>query len=160
LDTGLDINIAILKDTITLYAALLDFLKGSLKFVDEVAAMRAIRATFKQSHIQEKKGSLADAMKRLNSTLGAASGILHLRKDQMEKDSTMLNQVSPLTFRERHQNFRDLHVAGTGKWILEDKTFLQWIKSSRRKASVLWCFGIGRSYQYQISTSEMLTMNE
>jgi len=150
LDTGLDINIAILKDTITLYAALLDFLKGSLKFVDEVAAMRAIRATFKQSHIQEKKGSLADAMKRLNSTLGAASGILHLRKDQMEKDSTMLNQVSPLTFRERHQNFRDLHVAGTGKWI----------KSSRRKASVLWCFGIGRSYQYQISTSEMLTMNE
>ena len=128
-----------------LYIALLDFLKGSLKFVDEFSTTSALKAVFKQSHVQDKKVPLVNAMAQLSTTLGAASDMLNLRKDQVEKDLSILNKISSLTFKERHEGLRDVHVAGTGRWILDDKKFQGWIESRKKKASVLWCYGIGSS---------------
>ena len=86
-----------------------------------------------------------NAMAQLSTTLGTASSMLNLRKDQVEKDLSILNKISSLTFKERHESLRDVHVAGTGRWILDDKKFQGWIESRKKKASVLWCYGIGSS---------------
>lgn len=148
LDTSVEINVTILKDTIALYTALLDFLRGALKFFDDNPAMSGFRATFKQSHVQEKNGLLVAAMGQLETTLNLTSSTLALKKDQAEKNSKMLNDISPLTFKERHDGLRDLRVPETGKWVLENEQFERWIQSRKKKASVLWCYGIG--YYIQI----------
>lgn len=145
LDPDVDINTAILKDTVLLYTALLDFLRAALKFVDESPALSGIRALVKQSHVQEPKESLEAAASQLSKTVGAASDTLNLRNDQVEQNASMLDKISSLNFREFHNRIRDLHVPGTGQWFLEEETFQSWIRSRKKKASVLWCYGIGTS---------------
>jgi hypothetical protein len=143
LDTSLDINVAIIKDTILLYAALLDFLRGSLQFVQEVSAVSGFWAALKQSHVQEKKGPLDAAMSTLSTELGIAGNTHLLKKDQQTRDEAMLNRISDLVFTERHNQLRDLHVQDTGEWIFATEAFQQWIRQRSATASTLWCYGAG-----------------
>ena len=62
----------------------------------------------------------------------------------------VLEWISPLASRERHQAVRDSWVDGVGDWLLRNQTFSTWCTLEDRTAMpVLFCYGhpgAGKTY--------------
>ena len=51
----------------------------------------------------------------------------------------LLKWLSPLPFASKHQAIFSKHQEGTGRWLLEDDTFVEWENGQSR---LLWCPGV------------------
>ena len=61
----------------------------------------------------------------------------------------VLEWLSPLASRERHQAVRDSRVEGVGEWLLRDQSFSTWRVLEDRTKPVLFCYGYpgaGKTY--------------
>ena len=61
----------------------------------------------------------------------------------------VLEWLSPLASRERHQAVRDSRVEGVGDWLLRNQSFSTWRVSEDRMKSILFCYGypgVGKTY--------------
>ena len=61
----------------------------------------------------------------------------------------VLEWLSPLASRERHQAVRDSRVEGVGDWLLRNQRFSTWRALEDQKKPVLFCYGYpgaGKTY--------------
>ncbi|CAI6340736.1 unnamed protein product [Periconia digitata] len=60
-------------------------------------------------------------------------------KRQHEETEKILAWISQMNFRSKHADVLEAVQPGTGKWLLEDKVFLDWVNGD---VDILWCPGI------------------
>ena len=59
-----------------------------------------------------------------------------------DEKGKVLEWISPLTSRERHQAVRHAWVEGAGGWLLRDRSFSAWrISEDRAVKPILFCYG-------------------
>ena len=78
----------------------------------------------------------------------------------------ILDWLSPLDAKLRHQDIRDRRVGNIGEWVLQTEEFRSWYAGSgggESDNSFLFCYGdpgVGKTYIRYNSTSERLRMEE
>lgn len=136
-------NVAILKNTLLLYAKLLDFLKGSLEFYDESALKSGVKAAFDASPVAANQEALVNAYANLGHSLDHAYTGMRLRRQQLKADEALLNSISELNFETVHEQVDSEFIEGTGQWVLDNALFKKWLKKERVASTVLCCYGTG-----------------
>lgn len=109
-------------------AAKWPFEKGDI--LETLAALERYKALFALS-LHADHLELSRAVKR---------DLESLRRYQNDEELRELSKwLSPLAFSSRHQDIFSKHQEGTGQWLLEHETFVQWQTCHSR---LLWCPGI------------------
>ncbi|KAJ5767256.1 uncharacterized protein N7511_004872 [Penicillium nucicola] len=107
----------------------------------DVSACEVRRSADADDSMVEMLGALNAPMKRVDK------GIQHLLQQVDEKEHTeMLEWISTIPFGENHNNIREQRTPGTGKWLLQNKSFNEWEKV---KSSIFWLQGspgTGKTY--------------
>jgi hypothetical protein len=71
-------------------------------------------------------------------------------KIQAKKRVDMLNWLSSMDFKSKHDEIKSKRVKDSGKWLLETEKFLDWMKES---SSMLYCKGPGTSPRRDFTNS-------
>lgn len=66
--------------------------------------------------------------------------ILRLLTFPAEKRGEILHWISAEPYKQHHEQAKSEVLEGTGKWLLQDRTFLRWKNESA--SSILWLRGI------------------
>ncbi|KAL4779921.1 nucleoside phosphorylase domain-containing protein [Aspergillus varians] len=53
--------------------------------------------------------------------------------------------LSPIDYKQQQQNFRSMHLAGTGQWLLRDEKFNQWLNGPQETLLFLGLPGCGKT---------------
>jgi hypothetical protein len=62
----------------------------------------------------------------------------------------IIEWLSPLNFFARQADIFGTRQEGTGKWLIEDPRFRDWLFGS---GEMIWCFGIRRSFSVPFTSS-------
>jgi len=78
------------------------------------------------------------------------NNIVNVKKVIADEDPEIMQWLSPLDPRRRHQDVRTDRLDCVGKWLLETKEFQEWRgKKGGADKSVLFCYGdpgVGKTY--------------
>ena len=70
--------------------------------------------------------------------LSIITGLTILDEERLE----ILKWLSEVPYERHHSFFNSIRNPETGKWLLEKKEFINWMKST--SSSILWLHGIGK----------------
>ena len=89
----------------------------------------------------KKYAGLEDLLRKLDGLIVRMSSQVNAIEDHLDnsKRIEILRWVSPQPYMEHHKQVSKHTLSGTGRWLLEDSTYAQWLKSST--SSLLWLHG-------------------
>jgi hypothetical protein len=97
-------------------------------------------------------GNMTRLLEEIEGPLSRMSDDLKNVRDQYDesKREDILHWISPVPYPQHHYQMRKGVVAGTGRWLLEDRLFHEWKEEST--SSILWLHGIPGSGKSKLAS--------
>jgi hypothetical protein len=92
-----------------------------------------MRNEVRLEHIREEYDARLRALEHFEKTERS-----HLRQEY----NTIKEAISPRTYEDELYRIRGRICEGTGKWLLRDATFAEWIDGSEKPTKPIWLQGI------------------
>jgi hypothetical protein len=108
-----------------------------LEFLDSNAILEALKS-IRKDNLKDAKAALATAMTNLDAAVNQEALFDEKNREWREECEEAMKFLSELPVLKAHDNIRNLRMKDSGKWILQDETFLKWIDGEVR---TIWCPG-------------------
>ncbi|KAH6983300.1 hypothetical protein BKA56DRAFT_671994 [Ilyonectria sp. MPI-CAGE-AT-0026] len=119
-------------------------------------AQEGVDRCFANFNLQEAQLKMHDDLKRMLKHFDAPvkrwDEALKAITDQLDakKRGKILHWISPEPYKQHHEQTKSEVLEGTGKWLLQDPTFLKWKNESA--SSILWLRGIPGSGKSKLTS--------
>ncbi|KAE9376058.1 ankyrin [Stipitochalara longipes BDJ] len=139
LDDSRQENITILANATNLLAAVANFLRISLIYLNKNFLRKAGETIVGKDNVMKSKEELDSAVEAFDRSVSRGADIARLRTQQDEENEKILRSLSDMDFEIVQKEIRSKRLRGTGEWIFKEPTFDKWLNGD---ISVLWCPGI------------------
>lgn len=130
----------ILVKAINLLVAITDFLRISILFLQK-HFVRRVWDQVTTEHVNSAMKTLKDARQSFDMAVHGAASATILRRENEEAMRNALQIMSPLTFKETHDDVVRNRLHNSGQWLLEHPKFDKWLQGD---ILTLWCPGEGK----------------
>ncbi|KAH9213586.1 hypothetical protein DL95DRAFT_410170 [Leptodontidium sp. 2 PMI_412] len=89
--------------------------------------------------VDDTQKAVDSAIADLDRAVSHETYLLGKRREKEEKLNNALRSLSRLRFRDTHDDIWKRRLGETGKWMLSNAHFLQWLEGSIK---ILWCTGL------------------
>ncbi|CZR59486.1 uncharacterized protein PAC_09378 [Phialocephala subalpina] len=127
---------SILEKAIKLLAAITDFLRTSIIYLQDPAIKNFGKGIATGDAPTDK--NLLEARSEFDQAVVQETGLVIMRWRQEEETQKALSWLSSSDFAKKQDDLRQLRLDGTGKWMLDDESYQHWLDGD---FPTLWCPG-------------------
>ncbi|KAG4441352.1 hypothetical protein IFR05_003166 [Cadophora sp. M221] len=151
-----DLPPSIQEHSTLLLAAISDYLRVSLIFLQSRYIGKVLKVIVKDD-VDEAQKAVDSAIADLDRAVNHETYLLGKRREKGEGLKNALRSLSRLRFRDTHDDIWKRRLGETGKWMLSDPQFLQWLDGSIK---ILWCTGLpgaGKTFVFSTIVDHLMS---
>jgi hypothetical protein len=127
---------SILEKAVKLLAAITDFLRTSIIYLQNPAFKNAVKGIATADAPPDK--NLLEARSEFDQAVVQETNLIIMRWHQEEETQKALCWLSSLDFTKKQDDLRQMRLDGTGQWMLDDLNYKHWLDGD---IPTLWCPG-------------------